>query len=82
MGCRARALLGELKADPAYGIGERLDHGAAKPAMPATFLIAGNGIPPRRALGLIDMRDIAPTLAYQLGVSLPQPGSALLVASP
>jgi hypothetical protein len=40
--------------------------------MRSTFIIAGPGIQPNHALGEIDMRDIAPTLAKQLGVSLPK----------
>jgi predicted AlkP superfamily pyrophosphatase or phosphodiesterase len=49
-------------------------HGYAPdvPEMNATFLIEGKGIPAARALGEIDMRAIAPTLAKLLGVSLPQ----------
>ena len=41
------------------------------PEMRATFIIAGPGIA-KKALGEIDMIDIAPTLAKVLGVSLPQ----------
>jgi predicted AlkP superfamily pyrophosphatase or phosphodiesterase len=41
------------------------------PEMRATFMIDGPGIPKADALGDIDMRDIAPTLAKVLGVSLP-----------
>ena len=40
-------------------------------AMDATLLIDGPGVPARRDLGTIDMRDIAPTLAKILGVALP-----------
>lgn len=39
--------------------------------MRSTFLILGAGIPRARSLGSIDMRDIAPTLARELGASLP-----------
>ncbi len=54
----------------------------ALPAMRSTFLIAGVGIPAGKNLGSIDMRDIAPTLAALLGVSLPQAqGHALLPAA-
>lgn len=42
------------------------------PQMRATFIIAGPGIPKKGSLGEIDMRDIAPTLATLLKVSLPQ----------
>jgi predicted AlkP superfamily pyrophosphatase or phosphodiesterase len=41
------------------------------PEMRATFMIAGPGIPKADALGEIDMRAIAPTLAKVLGVPLP-----------
>ena len=41
------------------------------PAMRATFIIAGPGIPRGRDLGVIDQRAIAPTLAKVLGVRLP-----------
>jgi predicted AlkP superfamily pyrophosphatase or phosphodiesterase len=37
----------------------------------AAFLIAGPGIPRGRNLGRIDMRDVAPTIAGRLGLSLP-----------
>jgi len=40
------------------------------PEMRATFMIAGPGIA-KKALGEIDMRDIAPTLAKLMGVPLP-----------
>ena len=39
--------------------------------MRATFVITGPGIPKARNLGEIDMRDIAPTEARIMGVSLP-----------
>ncbi len=38
--------------------------------MDSTFLLAGEGIPRGLDLGRIDMRDIAPTLAAILGVTL------------
>jgi predicted AlkP superfamily pyrophosphatase or phosphodiesterase len=38
----------------------------------ATLLIQGKGVAAGRNLGLVDMRDIAPTLAKWLGVSLSQ----------
>jgi predicted AlkP superfamily pyrophosphatase or phosphodiesterase len=41
------------------------------PEMRATFILQGNGIPKESSLGEIDMRDIAPTLARILKVSLP-----------
>lgn len=40
--------------------------------MRSTFLMEGKGVPAAKDLGEIDMRDIAPTIASVLGVSLPQ----------
>jgi hypothetical protein len=40
-------------------------------AMDASFFLVGPGVPGGRNLGRIDMRDIAPTLANLLGLSLP-----------
>jgi len=39
--------------------------------MNSTFLLLGSGVPAGRALGEIDMRDIAPTLARLLAIKLP-----------
>jgi hypothetical protein len=45
----------------------------------STFVLVGPGVPAARDLGVIDMRDIAPTLAKELGWSLPgAEGKALL----
>lgn len=44
----------------------------AVPEMRSAFFIAGKGIARGRDVGLIDMRQIAPTLSAILGVSLPQ----------
>jgi hypothetical protein len=41
------------------------------PEMDASFFIAGPGVARGRIADRIDMRDIAPTLAHLLGVSLP-----------
>jgi len=41
------------------------------PEMASSFFMAGAGIPRGRSLGEIDMRDIAPTIATLLGISLP-----------
>lgn len=46
------------------------------PAMRASFIIAGPGIPAGRNLGLIDQRSIAPTLARILGILLPHSDAA------
>lgn len=41
------------------------------PELRSSFFIAGRGIDAARSLGVIDMRQIAPTLASLLGLSLP-----------
>ena len=41
------------------------------PQMNSTFLLLGSGVPTGRALGEIDMHDIAPTLAHLLAIKLP-----------
>jgi hypothetical protein len=45
----------------------------------STFVLVGPGVPAGKDLGVIDMRDIAPTLAKEAGLSLPSAeGRALL----
>jgi predicted AlkP superfamily pyrophosphatase or phosphodiesterase len=41
------------------------------PDLHAAFFLVGPGVPAGRGLGLIDMRDIAPTLAHEAGLCLP-----------
>ena len=48
------------------------------PEMRASFFIEGPGIARGRDLGLIDMRQIAPTVAQLLGVRLPKAGQSPL----
>jgi predicted AlkP superfamily pyrophosphatase or phosphodiesterase len=49
------------------------------PDLLASFFLVGPGVPAGRALGIIDMRDIAPTLARRAGLTLPSAdGKALL----
>jgi predicted AlkP superfamily pyrophosphatase or phosphodiesterase len=49
------------------------------PELRASFFLVGPGIPAGKDLGVIDMRDIAPTLAKQTGLSLPSAeGKSLL----
>ena len=71
------ALTGPLLVEtPGHGT-----HGynpATTPEMRASFFIAGPGIAGSRNLGLIDMRQIAPTLAHILGVSLPDARQSVL----
>ena len=52
------------------------------PEMRASFFIAGAGIAHHRDLGLIDMRQIAPTVAQLLKVSLPSAKAAVLPIHP
>jgi predicted AlkP superfamily pyrophosphatase or phosphodiesterase len=48
------------------------------PEMRASFFVAGPGIARRRDLGVIDMRQIAPTVAQLLQIRLPGAGLAPL----
>jgi predicted AlkP superfamily pyrophosphatase or phosphodiesterase len=41
------------------------------PELRAAFFVVGPRVPAGRSLGLVDMRDIAPTLAHAVGLSLP-----------
>jgi hypothetical protein len=41
------------------------------PDLSASFFLVGPGVPAGRSLGLIDMRDIATTLARRLNLALP-----------
>jgi hypothetical protein len=41
------------------------------PELHASFFVVGAGVPAGRDLGLIDMRDVAPTVAHWLRLSLP-----------
>ncbi len=41
------------------------------PDLRAAFFLVGPGVPAGRDLGLIDMRDIAPTLAHEVGLAMP-----------
>lgn len=54
-------------------VGVRGTHGFSPthPEMNASFFIAGNGIRQGLDLGLIDMRNVAPTLAQAIGVAFP-----------
>ena len=56
-------------------------HGYAPdvPEMNSAFFIAGPGIAAGRDLGQIDMRDIAPTLAFLIGAKLPSAEGRILM---
>ncbi|MGQ5702317.1 alkaline phosphatase family protein [Sandaracinobacteroides sp. A072] len=52
-------------------------HGAfteagVRPDMHGVFIIAGKGVPAGRDLGIMDIRQVAPTVAGYLGLALPQ----------
>ena len=49
------------------------------PDMRASFFLVGPGVPAGRSLGLIDMRDIATTLARRLDLSLPSAEGKVLL---
>ena len=66
--------LGNAPAAPPVSAGSvKGNHGyfPDHPEMRATFILAGPGVPAKGALGEVDMRDIAPTLAKILKVRLP-----------
>jgi len=75
--CNGGALTGPLvTASPQKGA-----HGyniATTPAMRSSFFIFGRGIAAGKDLDLIDMRQIAPTLAGILAVPLPSAKQATL----
>jgi len=49
------------------------------PDLRASFFLVGPGVPAGRALGLVDMRDVAPTLARRVGLSLPTADGKILL---
>jgi predicted AlkP superfamily pyrophosphatase or phosphodiesterase len=74
VGLRKGYRLGDdLKAPVTRSITPAGTHGFLPefPEMDASFFLAGPGVPAGRELGRIDMRDIAPTLAGLLGLTLP-----------
>jgi len=56
-------------------------HGALPdlPDLRASFFLVGPGVPAGRSLGLIDMRDVAPTLAHEVGLSMPSADGKILL---
>jgi predicted AlkP superfamily pyrophosphatase or phosphodiesterase len=62
---RSGALVGRAAMAGAHG------HLPDLPDQHAAFFVVGPDVPAGRALGVIDMRDIATTLARRLGLSLP-----------
>ena len=58
---------------PMISKGRGGDHGHLPdlPELHASLFLVGAGVPAGRDLGVVDMRDIAPTVARRLGLSLP-----------
>ena len=56
-------------------------HGALPdlPDLHASFFLIGPGVPAGKSLGTIDMRDVAPTLAHEVGLSLPSADGKILL---
>jgi predicted AlkP superfamily pyrophosphatase or phosphodiesterase len=56
-------------------------HGAMPdlPDLHASFFLVGPGVPPGKSLGTIDMRDVAPTLAHEVGLALPSADGKILL---
>src|SRR5580692_11024360 len=56
-------------------------HGALPdlPDLRAAFFLVGPGVPAGRSLGVIDMRDVAPTLAHEVGLALPGADGKILL---
>jgi predicted AlkP superfamily pyrophosphatase or phosphodiesterase len=77
IGDATSALVSEVQGTPG-------SHGFSPeyPEMRASFFMAGKGIAAHRDLGIIDMRQIAPTVAQLLKVSLPAAALAPLPVHP
>jgi predicted AlkP superfamily pyrophosphatase or phosphodiesterase len=56
-------------------------HGAMPdlPDLHASFFLIGPGVPAGKSLGTIDMRDVAPTLAHEVGLALPSADGKILL---
>jgi predicted AlkP superfamily pyrophosphatase or phosphodiesterase len=72
------ALTGPLSIDAEGGAHGAFSTRTVRPDMHSAFFIAGPGIAAGKNLGVIDMRQIAPTLAEALKVPLPSARSPLL----
>jgi predicted AlkP superfamily pyrophosphatase or phosphodiesterase len=49
------------------------------PDLRASFFLVGPSVPAGKSLGTIDMRDVAPTQAHELGLSLPTADGKILL---
>jgi predicted AlkP superfamily pyrophosphatase or phosphodiesterase len=56
-------------------------HGAMPdlPDLHASFFLIGPGVPAGKSLGTMDMRDVAPTLAHEIGLALPSADGKILL---
>jgi hypothetical protein len=56
-------------------------HGALPdlPDLRASFFLVGPGVPAGKSLGIIDMRDVAPTLAHKVELALPSADGKILL---
>jgi predicted AlkP superfamily pyrophosphatase or phosphodiesterase len=56
-------------------------HGAMPdlPDLHASFFLIGPGVPAGKSLATIDMRDVAPTLAHEVGLALPSADGKILL---
>ena len=68
--CNGGALSGPLVTE-SWQKGTHGYNPATTPEMRASFFAVGHGVARGKDLGVVDMRQIAPTLARILGVSLP-----------
>lgn len=66
-------LLSKMKVGGTHGAMPEL------PDLHASLFLVGPGVPAGRSLGLIDMRDVAPTLAHEMGLSLPSADGKILL---
>jgi predicted AlkP superfamily pyrophosphatase or phosphodiesterase len=68
--CNGGALSGPLVTDSTPLKGAHGYNPATTPAMRASFFVMGKGVARGKDLGVVDMRQIAPTLAKALGITL------------
>jgi predicted AlkP superfamily pyrophosphatase or phosphodiesterase len=85
VGVKADVRIGARLEEPILGPGLPAgEHGhfSSNEDMDASFLLVGPGVPAGQDLGRIDMRDIAPTLAHLMGVTLPDAEGHNLLSAP
>jgi predicted AlkP superfamily pyrophosphatase or phosphodiesterase len=49
------------------------------PELRSSFFLVGPGVPAGKSLGVIDMRDVAPTLAHEVGLTMPTADGKILL---